>query len=153
MSETKEFAQAIAYALSEYFLQIAGDDYRELYVERKAHLTAISELEKQLGDANDRIAELEYNAANDASSIHAIITLLDINDEMPEVIEDMYKTAHNLAYKLRNRVAELKELIDRLIDAGNDIVEEYWSDALNLDEIKKIELWLTLVNNWKESDK
>ena len=55
MSETKEFAQAIAYALSEYFLQIAGDDYRELYVERKAHLTAISELEKQLGDANDRI--------------------------------------------------------------------------------------------------
>lgn len=101
----------------------------------------------------DEAAELEYNAANDASSIHAIITLLDINDEMPEVIEDMYKTAHNLAYKLRNRVAELKELIDRLIDAGNDIVEEYWSDALNLDEIKKIELWLTLVNNWKESDK
>lgn len=59
MSETKELAQAIAYELSEYFLQIAGDDYRELYVERKVHLAAISELEKQLGEANARIAELE----------------------------------------------------------------------------------------------
>jgi cell division septum initiation protein DivIVA len=135
-----------------------------------------------------RIMELEYNAANNAMSMHAIIDMLDINNETHGFSDDMYKTAHNLAYKLRDGIVELKaennhllervddldadwkgarlaadslkmhiaalkELIDRLIDAGNDIVEEYWSDALNLDEIKKIELWLTLVNNWKESDK
>ena len=59
MSEAKELARAIAFELSEHFLEIAGDDYRELFLERKIHLAAINELEKQLGEANARIAELE----------------------------------------------------------------------------------------------
>ena len=59
MSEAKELARAIAFELSEHFLEIAGDDYRELFLERKIHLAAINELEKQLAEANARIAKLE----------------------------------------------------------------------------------------------
>lgn len=55
-----------------------------------------------------RIMELEYNAANNASSIHNIMTMLDIDDETHGVSDDMYKTAHHLAYKLRSRVEELE---------------------------------------------
>ena len=64
-------------------------------------------------ELQERIVKLEYNAANDASSIHAIITLLDINDEMHGVAEDMYKAALNLAHKLRASFEELEAETNR----------------------------------------
>lgn len=59
MITVKELAQEITRELSELYLRIEGDDYRQLYVERNVNLQAISELEKQLAEAKDRIAELE----------------------------------------------------------------------------------------------
>ena len=55
-----------------------------------------------------RIAELEYKASDNASSIHAIISVLDVNDETHGYSDDMYDTALDLAHKLRTRVAELE---------------------------------------------
>lgn len=57
---------------------------------------------------NKRIAELEYKASDNASSIHAIISVLDVNDETQGFSEDMYDTTLGLAHKLRTRVAELE---------------------------------------------
>lgn len=59
MITVKELAQEITRELSELYLRIEGDDYRQLYVERNVNLEAISELEKQLAEAKDRIVELE----------------------------------------------------------------------------------------------
>lgn len=70
-------------------------------------------------ELQERIAKLERDAANNASSIHNIMTMLDINDETHGVSDDMYKTAHHLAYKLRSRVEELEATIDQLIEAGD----------------------------------
>jgi len=51
--------------------------------------------------------------------------------------------------KLISSNNEMREFIDRLIEAGNDIVAEYWKDTLNLDNLKKVEYWLALVEDWK----
>jgi len=59
MITVKELAQEITRELSELYLRIEGDDYRQLYVERNVNLEAISELEKQLAEAKDRIEKLE----------------------------------------------------------------------------------------------
>ena len=59
MITVKELAQEITKELSELYLRIEGDDYRQLYVERNVNLEAISELEKQLAEAKDRIEKLE----------------------------------------------------------------------------------------------
>lgn len=64
-------------------------------------------------ELQERIDKLERDAANNASSIHNIMTMLDINDETHGVSDDMYKTAHRLAYKLRSRVEELEKERDR----------------------------------------
>jgi len=62
-------------------------------------------------DLSARIAELEYNAANNAMSIHAILSALDINDETRGVSDDMYDDALGLAFKLTARINELENRI------------------------------------------
>lgn len=64
-----------------------------------------------LNAAEARIAELEYNAANNAMSIHAILSALDINDETRGVSDDMYDDALGLAFKLTTRINELENRI------------------------------------------
>lgn len=71
-------------------------------------------------ELHKRIMELEYKASDNASSIHAIISVLDINDETQGFSDDMYDTALELAHKLRDRVAELEEFIE-----GHDPFEEF----------------------------
>jgi len=64
-----------------------------------------------LNVSETRIAELEYNAANNAMSIHAILSALDINDETHGVSDDMYDDALGLAFKLTARINELENRI------------------------------------------
>jgi len=59
ISDIKELARALASELSEYYLRIEGDDYRQLYVERNVNLEALAELERQLAETNARVAKLE----------------------------------------------------------------------------------------------
>jgi len=108
MSEAKELARAIAFELSEHFLEIAGDDYRELFLERKIHLAAINELEKQLGEANARIAELEA----DNAELKERVAMLDVTavykslGEMGCIEQVANLKAENAA--LQARIAELE---------------------------------------------
>lgn len=62
-----------------------------------------------------RIAELEYKASDNASSIHAIISVLDVNDETQGFSDNMYDTALELAHKLRTRVTELEAAVKELM--------------------------------------
>jgi len=91
MSEAKELARAIAFELSEHFLEIAGDDYRELFLERKIHLAAINELEKQLGEANARIAELEA----EIEELKPYRDGYDANEHFPEDCENVIANLGN----------------------------------------------------------
>jgi len=91
MSEAKELARAIAFELSEHFLEIAGDDYRELFLERKIHLAAINELEKQLGEANARIAELEA----EVEELKPYRDGYDANEILPEEGENVFAETQN----------------------------------------------------------
>ena len=105
---------------------------------------------------NERIAELEYNAANNAMSIHAIMSTLDIDDETHGIADDMYETARNLAHKLRAHAEraeaerdDARAMVDKLIEAGNKSVHSvqtefctHWSKE-----------WRALVTEWKESEK
>ena len=108
MSEAKELARAIAFELSEHFLEIAGDDYRELFLERKIHLAAINELEEQLGEANARIAELEA----DNAELKERVAMLDVTavykslGEMGCIEQVANLKAENAA--LQARIAELE---------------------------------------------
>ena len=63
---------------------------------------------------------------------------------------------HNLPERvvdLRKHNDNLEIFIDRLIETGNDIVAEYRKNTLNLDNLKKVEYWLALVEDWKRYKK
>jgi len=77
-----------------------------------------------------RIAELEYKASDNASSIHAIISVLDVNDETHGFSDNMYDTALGLAHKLRDRVAEL-EAQHRWISVKDRLPERQGTTYLN----------------------
>jgi len=84
-------------------------------------------LRPKASDLLTRILELEYNASNNAMSIHAIMNLLDINGEMHEFSDDMYDTTLDLAHKLRARIAELEEEL-RWIPVEEKLPEKYRDD-------------------------
>lgn len=144
MSEAKELARAIAFELSEHFLEIAGDDYRELFLERKIHLAAINELEKQLGEANARIAELEAENAG----LKERVAMLDVTA--------VYKSLGEMGYieqvdRLTARIAELEASIDQLIKVGRAVTSVAEWRYANLTELLA---WDTLVDNiYKEREK
>ena len=108
MITVKELAQEITRELSELYLRIEGDDYRQLYVERNVNLEAISELEKQLGEANARIAELEA----DNAELKERVAMLDVTavykslGEMGCIEQVANLKAENAA--LQARIAELE---------------------------------------------
>ena len=54
-----ELAEALAKKLEERYLEVEGDDYRELIIQRNINVLAINKLEEDLKIATARIAELE----------------------------------------------------------------------------------------------
>ena len=94
-------------------------------------------------ELHKRIMELEYNAANNAMSMHAIIDMLDIDNETQGFSDDMYKTAHNLAHKLRDRVAELEPIIDKLVEGIDSLTSGF---PLEIEYIEAVEV----AKDWKK---
>ena len=106
-----------------------------------------------------RIAELEYNAANNAMSIHAIMSTLDMDDETHGIADDMYETAHNLAHKLRTRAEkakaerdEARAIVEKLIKAGNVLIETF-QNYPDFEEYPEVGKWDILVDEWQEREK
>ena len=141
----------------------------------------LATLDAENATLNKRIAELEYYAANNAMSIHAIMSTLDIDDETHGVADDMYETAYNLAHKLRTRiekavsdyeglqysVREMAALLDKQrtrAEKAEDMVEQlieaiesgcYIQLSPDL-EIEKIQKWYAkmeaLAAEWQERE-
>lgn len=116
-----------------------------------AHVVDARPIEDAL---NKSIAELEYNAANNAMSIHAIMSTLDIDDETHGIADDMYETAHNLAHKLRAHAEQLKTerdeartMVERLVEA---ISGYFFGEEPPATWRKKLS---ALVAEWKEMQK
>lgn len=130
MITVKELAQEITRELSELYLRIEGDDYRQLYVERNVHLQAISELEKQLAEAKDRIAEL--------------VNLVEVQHDDNCHLADMCRQRDA-------SIAELEATIDQLIAAGESLTRVAEWRYANLTELLA---WDTLVEKiHKEREK
>ena len=88
-------------------------------------------------ELHKRIMELEYKASDNASSIHAIISVLDVDNETEGYSHDMFDTALELAHKLRTRVAQLELELNNTkfhAEALQQIVDE------RQDEIVKLEI-------------
>jgi len=51
---------------------------------------------------------------------------------------------------IESRIAELKAFIDQLIEAGDDIADDYCNDTLTPYGLQIVKNWQALIKDWKE---
>lgn len=128
-------------------MELTCFDVIELIGDLKSLKSRIAELESQLEEhevMKNRVAELKgmieilENQLREATNF-----LIDKKLHVDSLYEE--------GYKLQQRIAELKEYIGQLIEAGNELeagLDEYWEEL----STREVANWRRLVKEWKERE-